>query len=1122
MLRKTRALAGLLALLLGAAAQAATFNVTTTLDRADANPGDGICATDTGVCTLRAAIQEANALPGPDVINLQVQSTYRIRLRGNGEDDAATGDLDIRDDLSIIGSNPASPGSTVIDGSRGLYLALKERVFHIVGSYTRPINVVFENFTIARGEHRDATAGGGNICIACEELTSPTTQPLVAHNVTLRNMIIRDGYAYTMGGGIASLGANLVIEDSVITGNITGYQVVQSSITFISGGDGGGIANLGGTVTLRRTQVNSNRGQLGGGVFNAEYAGNAGQLIVENSEINNNTAFQGGAIYNLNGKWDISTRTLIDYGVRLDQSTLSGNWADVAGGGIYNLGLGSVLIANSTISNNRAETVLSGPHIFDGLSQVGGGLYHAGTIMDVIGGTVAGNIVGDGFRMMMNGDVILGGRELFVNTINVPRSGFPFWVSFQNTILGDTTSAGDVCNGSTGFTAYVTDSGGNTVADNTCGVVTSAKALGKAVLRAGADSEADWLKLGPLANNGGLPGQALPDGTYPATRALLPGSPALNAGTNCPRFDQRGFARSINRCDSGAFQVGANTKGYASEPANLPPVVKDDAFITPAGKKLVIKLLSLLANDVDPDGDVLYIDKQSLVGKTSKGGRVTLAGTSLHFLHYQPPAGFEGVDSFSYQVSDGNFVITGTVNVQVTADNLAPGAGDILGLQVRPGDVLLVDPVENRAVYDPEEQPLSYVLVSEPAQGRVEVVENGFIYTANSDATGIDSFTYRVSDGERQSEAARVIITINGSRELQLSDYPFMAEAGKLVYGDLSSLLDADPFYSYFLDTQNARYGELMWLDPISGEFVYRLHQDALGQEELNYIVSNSIMVNGELQDVFSTARVTIAITPPRPGNSAPTADNVDLGVLLAGEAYEIQLPAQDADGDVLLFELLEQPNYGQVEVVNPATGVFKLIPGRQASVSRDWFTYSVTDGVSESAPIQVAFSVDHTNNQLPEGVPDQVSTPADLPLIIDVVANDIDADGDRLEPVLQAAASAQGGTLEVVDGRVSYVPPVDFAGSDSFYYSPSDGYGSGEPVLVTIEVIPASAAPLEAAKEIESIWTDDSTVVLSSLSSAATVTDGRGGLAPWWLAAIAGWMTLVRVRRRAREKKCH
>src|SRR5262249_36207591 len=62
-------------------AQAATLMVDTTDDGVDAMPGDGRCATSAGSCTLRAAIQEANALPGADVVRLPA-GTYLIAREG--------------------------------------------------------------------------------------------------------------------------------------------------------------------------------------------------------------------------------------------------------------------------------------------------------------------------------------------------------------------------------------------------------------------------------------------------------------------------------------------------------------------------------------------------------------------------------------------------------------------------------------------------------------------------------------------------------------------------------------------------------------------------------------------------------------------------------------------------------------------------------------------------------------------------------------------------------------------------------------------------------------------------------------------------------------------------------
>ncbi len=86
---------------------AATLTVNSTLDRADANPGNGVCQTATaGECTLRAAIQEANALPGADTIQLAA-GVYELGIPTINEDTDSTGDYDIRAPLTIIGLGAA-------------------------------------------------------------------------------------------------------------------------------------------------------------------------------------------------------------------------------------------------------------------------------------------------------------------------------------------------------------------------------------------------------------------------------------------------------------------------------------------------------------------------------------------------------------------------------------------------------------------------------------------------------------------------------------------------------------------------------------------------------------------------------------------------------------------------------------------------------------------------------------------------------------------------------------------------------------------------------------------------------------------------------------------------------
>ena len=94
---------------LSARSQAATFAVNNPLDVVDAAPGDGVCETapGNGVCTLRAAIEETNALAGTDEILLP-PNTYLLTI---------VTELTITGNLTITGSGAAT---SIIDGNKSV------------------------------------------------------------------------------------------------------------------------------------------------------------------------------------------------------------------------------------------------------------------------------------------------------------------------------------------------------------------------------------------------------------------------------------------------------------------------------------------------------------------------------------------------------------------------------------------------------------------------------------------------------------------------------------------------------------------------------------------------------------------------------------------------------------------------------------------------------------------------------------------------------------------------------------------------------------------------------------------------------------------------------------------
>ncbi len=229
------------------------ITVTELGDGTDDTAGDGVVGDGSDPSqTLRAAIQEANALAGSNVIELGA-GVFQLGIAGIDEDLAASGDLDIRDNLTIRGQGV---GVTVIDGG-----AL-DRIFQIFAGVT--LNL--ENLTIQNGELTGSADGAGI-------RNSGTT--------TLTNVEVTDNVAEDSGGGINNSGL-MVIVDSTISDNI-------------AGGSGGGIRNTG-TLEISRSTISGNTTDRdGGALFNAGF----GNVTVSNSTFSGNTSQRsGGAIRN--------------------------------------------------------------------------------------------------------------------------------------------------------------------------------------------------------------------------------------------------------------------------------------------------------------------------------------------------------------------------------------------------------------------------------------------------------------------------------------------------------------------------------------------------------------------------------------------------------------------------------------------------------------------------------------------------------------------------------------------------------------------------------------------------------------------------------------------------------
>ncbi len=387
-------------------------------------------------------------------------------------------------------------------------------------------------------DQNSATTGGGIRNLGTLTVTGTAISGNSASNgggifndgtLTIAGSTVSGNSSMSHGGGIDNNSGTLTITDSTISGN-SGYSVSS---------DGGGIFNDG-TLTIANSTISGNSvGWCGGGIFND------GTLTIVDSTISGNRGVFCGGIDNTSG-----TLTIAD-------STISGNTAygvgsDADGGGIDN-NSGTLTITGSTISGNSAETE-------GGSLANGGGIFNDGTLT-ITDSTISGNRAYSDIGYSYGGGICIlgpGTMTAYDSTIagnSAEHGGGIYSYSGPGTL----TLANTIVAANTNMYGYTpTDVEGTVTAsysliENTTGTIFSSSSANNIT---GVDP-----LLGPLADNGGPT----------ETMALLPGSPAIDAGDNAlipsgVTTDQRGsgYPRIVNgTVDIGAYELQAATTNVA-------------------------------------------------------------------------------------------------------------------------------------------------------------------------------------------------------------------------------------------------------------------------------------------------------------------------------------------------------------------------------------------------------------------------------------------------------------------------------------------------------------------------------------------------------------------------------
>ncbi len=354
-----------------------TFHITTPLDTHDLVPGDGLCSTADGDCSLRAALEESNARGGGDTILISSQRVW-IKL--------SLGQLEINAPRTIVAGNP---GEVRIDGIDNPFACASLRI----SSDSNAVSGV--TFRRARG-HAIVISGAYN--------TIGGTSVLHQNQFIDNGLDVAEAYAIVVAGEGAS--HNLIIGNQIgIGGNGTEVrpnangiligdkahdnrvgQCGSSFSNLISGNRGNGIMI---TNSAHSNSVINN--VVGPDVNGDDGPGNSGiGVVVERRSCGNiigGNAPGCGNLISLNGHSGIEVS-----GAGTDQNIVSGNLigVDVRGNRVMGNGEAGVLIMSGAAANIIGSTDGGGGNLISGNGRDGIRIVGAGTD----GNQVAGNRIG--------------------------------------------------------------------------------------------------------------------------------------------------------------------------------------------------------------------------------------------------------------------------------------------------------------------------------------------------------------------------------------------------------------------------------------------------------------------------------------------------------------------------------------------------------------------------------------------------------------------------------------------------------------------------------------------------------------------------------------------------------
>ena len=564
-----------------------------------------------------------------------------------------------------------------------------------------------------------------------------------------------------------------------------------------------------------------------------------------------------------------------------------------------------------------------------------------------------------------------------------------------------------------------------------------------------------------------------------------------SAFTYTPPIGYQGPDSFTYRVSDGVLVSAPVTVSIDVRRANEPPMAADDAFTVSQLDVLELFYSLVFGNDVDPEGDPL-----NLVTFTHPpNGRVR--ATNPAGMVYTPNEGYHGPDSFTYTVTDpfgGTSTATIYIDVMPAPVAVADAVAGPAGVEARiPYTHLLGNDSGVRLIVDAAD-------FSAPSNGRVVICCDGssFGYIPDPGFAGTDQFTYVIEDVYRGR--------MTGTVTVQVEDVTAPSAALTATCTGLSCQLDASASsddagvasYSWSFGDGGSGSGVATSRTYASrGTYTVTLTvADAAGNTDT---ASRQVAVDGLPTAAFTVSCSgrtcsfdgsgsgddgTIASHAWLFGDGASASGVTATHTYAASGTYTARLTVTDDAGQTATTTRT-------VDLDLPPTAAFSvscslLACSFDGSASSDdlgiaSYAWSFGDGASGSGvtasrtyasggSYAVRLTVTDTGgqtasrtktvtvNRAPVAVADSAATNRDVAVVVPVLANDSDPDGQTVS--VSSWTQPAHGSVTAVTGGLRYQPAAGYLGGDSFNYRITDGAALSGWATVSLTVRVPNAAP--------------------------------------------------------------